>query len=439
MAFVRTLGGKDAAPRETAATVANSRFSAISENSMPNNPEANPNNMRRKKGLLRSGWILFMLAALAVAGPMAAEKGKPLSLKDVTELLKGSVPSSEIAQVVGENGITFHMSDDLETQFREAGATDELIEALRKASQPEETTPPAPATGMLKIQSQPGEAQVYVNDEPKGMTSPEGELRLSGLAPGTYRLRVALPDYKTWENSITVTAGETVEAFVTLEKENLAPTATLGADRSSIEAGQSVTLTWTAINAADVDIEPGLGKVGLTGSTNVSPRESTTYTLTAIGRGGIKTATAYVSVTAPPPPPVVRPVVGNLPGFPVPGASFQEFKFFESGYTPPALGQRAYQLQFNHRTTRFVNWELHLTFPAPASRINFTIYATWYNPNGAVLANQTVPTYADAGWPDGLYNSGRGWQRAGMWRKGTYRVDLYVNGSRIGSSSFVVY
>ncbi len=103
------------------------------------------------------------------------------------------------------------MSDDLENQFREAGATDELIEALKKASQPEETTPPAPATGMLKIQSQPGEAQVYVNDEPKGMTSPEGELRLSGLAPGTYRLRVALAGYKTWENSITVTAGETVD------------------------------------------------------------------------------------------------------------------------------------------------------------------------------------------------------------------------------------
>ena len=116
----------------------------------------------------------------AVAGPMAAEKGKPLAVKDVMELLKGSVPSSEIARVVEENGISFRMFDELENQFREAGATDELIDALKKASKPEATTPPAPATGMLKIQSQPGEAQVYVNDEPKGMTSSGGELRLSG-------------------------------------------------------------------------------------------------------------------------------------------------------------------------------------------------------------------------------------------------------------------
>ena len=182
-----------------------------------------------------------------------------------------------------------------------------------------------------------------------------------------------------------------------------------------------------------MDIEPGVGKVALTGSTSVSPRESTTYTLTAIGPGGIKTATTYVGVTTPPPPPpqVVRPVVGNLPGFPVPGASFKEIKFFESGYTPPQLGGRTYQAQFDHRKSRFINWELHFTCPSVASRVNFTIYATWYYPNGSVFANQTVPTYADPGWTEPVYNSGRGWQRAGMWRRGTYRVDLFVNGNRI--------
>jgi hypothetical protein len=384
---------------------------------------------------------LFILASLAVSGPVAAEKGKPLSVKDVTELLKGSVPSSEIARVVQENGISFHMSDELESQFRQAGATDELIDALKKASKPEATTPPAPATGTIRIQSQPGEAQVYIDDEPKGMTSPGGELRLPGFAPGTYRLRVALPGYKTWENSMPVAAGETVTAFVTLEKQNLAPTVTLEAERSSITSGQSVYLRWTSVNATDVDIEPGVGKVALAGATSVSPRESTSYTLTAIGPGGIKTATTYVSVSAPPPPTprVVPQVVGNLPGFPVPGASFKEIKFFESGPTIPQMGARTYQEQFNHRTTRFVDWELHLTCPAVANRVNFTIYTTWYYPNGTVFGNETVNTYADPGWTDPTYSSGRGWQRPGMWRRGAYRVDLFVNGSRIASGSFTVY
>ncbi|MGA2985678.1 MAG: PEGA domain-containing protein [Terriglobia bacterium] len=398
-------------------------------------------NAAGKKGLLPWCGLLAMLAALAVAGPVAAQGGKPLAVKDVMDLLQGSVPSSEIAHVVDENGISFRMFDELENQFRQAGATDELIDALKKASKPEEVSPPAPATGTLKIQSQPGEAQVYVNDEPKGMTSSGGELRLSEMAPGAYRLRVALAGYKTWENSITVTAGETVTPFVILEKQNLAVSVTLFADRDAIESGQSVTLRWTSLNATDVDIEPGVGKVALTGATSVSPREATTYTLTAIGPGGIKTATTSVSVSAPPPPPpqVVRPVVGNLPGFPVPGASFKEIKFFESGYTAPPLGSRTYQVQFDHRTARFINWELHTTCPAVVARVDFIIYATWYYSNGTVLANQTVNAFADTGWTEPVSNSGRGWQRAGLWKRGTYRVELYVNGNRIGSGSFTIF
>jgi hypothetical protein len=412
----------------------------ILKENMPHSSETDRSKITRANSLLRWCWILLVLAALGFAGPTAAEKGKPLAVKDVMELLKGSVPSSEIARVVDENGISFRMFDELENQFRSAGATDELIAALKRASKPETTTPPEPATGTLKVQSQPGEAQVYVNDEPKGMTSSNGELRLSGMAPGTYRVRVTLTGYKTWENSVTVTAGETVTPFVTLEKENLVPTVSLDSDRSSIETGQSVNLRWTSVNATDVDIEPGVGKVALTGSTSVSPRESTSYTLTAIGPGGIKTATTYVGVTSPPPPPPrPRPVEGNLPGFPVPGASFKEIKFFESGYTPPALGGRTYQTQFNHRTSRFINWELHVTCPPVTSRINFTIYATWYSSNGAIYANQTITTYADPPWTEPTYNSGRGWQRAGNWKRDTYRVDLTVNGYRVGSGSFSVY
>jgi len=416
-------------------------ISGINEKNMPHPPMPHTGNAGRNRIMLRWCGILVMLAAITVAGPVAAEKGKPLSVKDVTELLKGSVPSSEIARLVGENGISFRMFDELESQFREAGATDELIDALKKASKPEDTPPPAPATGMLKVQPQPGEAQVYVNDEPKGATSPRGELRLSGMSPGDYTLRVVLAGYKTWENSITVTAGETVTAFVTLEKQNLTPTVTLDADRSSIQTGQSVYLRWTSVNATDVDIEPGVGKVALAGSTSVAPRESTTYTLTAIGPGGIKTATTYVGVTAPPPPPppVYRPPVGNLPSVPIPGANFKEIKFFEGGYNPPPLGSRVYQAQFNHRTTHYVNWELHVTCPAVPSHVNFTIYATWYYPSGAVFGNDTVNTIAEPGWTEPVYNSGRGWQRAGMWKRGTYRVDIFVNGSRIGSNSFTIY
>jgi peptidoglycan-associated lipoprotein len=87
------------------------------------------------------------------------------------------------------------------------------------------------------------------------------------------------------------------------------PTATLTAEPNRIEAGQSATLRWTTTNANDVTISGGVGTVAASGSQQVSPIDTTTYTLTAAGPNGKTTATATVTLTAPPPPPaeVSRP------------------------------------------------------------------------------------------------------------------------------------
>jgi peptidoglycan-associated lipoprotein len=82
-----------------------------------------------------------------------------------------------------------------------------------------------------------------------------------------------------------------------------APTVTLTAEPSTIDKGQSVTLSWSSQNATDLDLEPGVGKVQASGSSSVTPQDSTTYTLTATGPGGTQSATARVTVTIPPPPP----------------------------------------------------------------------------------------------------------------------------------------
>jgi peptidoglycan-associated lipoprotein len=82
-----------------------------------------------------------------------------------------------------------------------------------------------------------------------------------------------------------------------------APTVNLTAEPSTIERGQSVTLSWTSQNATDLTLDPGVGKVQAQGSTTVTPQDSITYTITANGPGGSQTATARVTVASPPPPP----------------------------------------------------------------------------------------------------------------------------------------
>src|SRR5260370_6433580 len=83
-----------------------------------------------------------------------------------------------------------------------------------------------------------------------------------------------------------------------------APTvAQFTAEPTSIQRGQSSTLRWEVTGAVtSVAINQGVGTVQSTGSSRVSPSDSTTYTLTATGPGGSVTSSATVNVSAPPPP-----------------------------------------------------------------------------------------------------------------------------------------
>jgi peptidoglycan-associated lipoprotein len=78
-------------------------------------------------------------------------------------------------------------------------------------------------------------------------------------------------------------------------------TATLSANPTSIEPGQSSTLTWSTENATDVTLQGQ--KVDPSGTQSVSPKQSTDYHLVANGPGGTQEATARVTVSAPQQPP----------------------------------------------------------------------------------------------------------------------------------------
>lgn len=86
------------------------------------------------------------------------------------------------------------------------------------------------------------------------------------------------------------------------------------AEPSSIQRGQSATLSWSVANATDISIDQGLGEIGANGTRQVFPANTTTYTLTARGGGGSLTRSATVTVTAPPPPPPPAPKAPVISG-----------------------------------------------------------------------------------------------------------------------------
>jgi len=289
----------------------------------------------------------------------------------VIDLLQAGISSARVTEIVNDRGVDFELNSAIEQRIRKAGGGDDLVSALRRASRHHnDSDQPQPRTGGLRIQSTPGEAQVYLNDEPKGMTSREGEIRLPDLPVGSYNLRVSLPGYQSWENKVTISPGEVQVLYVTL----VAGTPQTPANRAN----------------------------------PTSERPATQYT-----------------------PPAA--------GIPVAGVKVTGVQFFEGPLAQaPPQGQRVYRYAFGKLTTRAVYWELDLNYPNPSQRIDFSVLAIWYNPQGAEMARQTLEAYVQPEWKSSTHCYGRGWARAGNWGLGIYRVDLYVQNTRVASGTFQI-
>jgi len=74
-----------------------------------------------------------------------------------------------------------------------------------------------------------------------------------------------------------------------------APTATISANPTVVNAGEGVSLIWHTTNATDVSID-GIGKVPTSGTQTVNPTSSTNYHLVARGDGGSTDASTRVTV-----------------------------------------------------------------------------------------------------------------------------------------------
>ncbi|HEX6501925.1 MAG TPA: protein kinase [Terriglobales bacterium] len=174
----------------------------------------------------------------------------------------------------------------------------------------------------LIVNSLPG-AEVLVDQTLVGRVPVSGELTTT-VSPGRHSLDVRSDGYQTWSNSAMFKAGVPLAVMAELTKTPQAtpppsprapvatPTATLSATPGTIQQGQAATLTWQTKNATDITIDGGLGAVAASGSHQVSPSQTLTYTLTAKGPGGTSTASFPVVVLAKEAPPPAAPKTEQL-------------------------------------------------------------------------------------------------------------------------------
>ena len=87
------------------------------------------------------------------------------------------------------------------------------------------------------------------------------------------------------------------------------------ASHSTIETGESVTLSWEVSDATSISINQGIGTVPATGSVVVTPDATTTYVLTATGDRSTATATVTVTVQQPDVSTITLTADGEMSGY----------------------------------------------------------------------------------------------------------------------------
>jgi RHS repeat-associated protein len=104
------------------------------------------------------------------------------------------------------------------------------------------------------------------------------------------------------EGGVTVEENSAVDLTISMGSAGTPPTVSFSASPSSIERGQSSTLSWSSLRADSAHIDQGIGAVAADGSTVVSPKHTATYTITVTGPTGSANAKVTVQVIASPDP-----------------------------------------------------------------------------------------------------------------------------------------
>jgi hypothetical protein len=124
-----------------------------------------------------------------------------------------------------------------------------------------------------------------------GNVSASGERQVSPNQTTTYTL-IARNEAGEKKKSLTVEVS--VPTLPTVHRFNAVP--------PSITRGQRSILSWETSNAERVRIEPEIGNVSASGERQVSPNQTTTYTLIARNEAGEKRESRRVEVRVPPRP-----------------------------------------------------------------------------------------------------------------------------------------
>lgn len=110
-------------------------------------------------------------------------------------------------------------------------------------------------------------------------------------------------------------------------------------------------------------------------------------------------------------------------------------EFYESDYE--GYDEKVYRNMFAQTDARYINYEVGLSFKPPGHEIDFQLKAIYYYPDGSNY-EQTFMAQIKSDWNGSNHSWGRGWDSPGNWKKGSYKVEIYINDQIMATGNFII-
>ncbi|MFB3885133.1 MAG: hypothetical protein ACE144_07875 [Thermodesulfobacteriota bacterium] len=121
---------------------------------------------------------------------------------------------------------------------------------------------------------------------------------------------------------------------------------------------------------------------------------------------------------------------------------FMSVKFFEGGSTAPAPeSDNQFRTDFPRSTARYIH------FMVTAKNLLYRnrgqkplIIGRYYYPDGTFFGEAKIDTVeVPASWNTAELWTGWGWDKAGNWTLGTYRVEILFGNTKVGEEKFSIF
>jgi tetratricopeptide (TPR) repeat protein len=118
---------------------------------------------------------------------------------------------------------------------------------------------------------------------------------------------------------------------------------------------------------------------------------------------------------------------------------FISLRFYNAGTNISPKSEHQFATRFSQSSAQYIYFQLDMSNPWKYFPYSYTITARYYKPDNSLMGEIKDRFETRPEWRTWYYQYGWGWEDAGHWNPGTYRVEVFIDNEYLVSETFTIF